>query len=125
MYQSCGIFVESANILWAWHVNHSRMEFIMNTIEHVQLAPDGRIVIPATARKELGLKSGDTLVLESDGTSLLIRSVDVVLHETQEYFRQFLKPGESVVDELIADRRAEAVREEDKLQAMLTLARRE
>lgn len=80
----------------------------MTTFEHVQLAPDGRIVIPAAARKELGLKSGDTLVLESDGTSLLIRTAEAVLEETQAYFRQFLTPGVSEVDELIAERRAEA-----------------
>jgi AbrB family looped-hinge helix DNA binding protein len=80
----------------------------MTTFEHVQLAPDGRIVIPASARKELGLKSGDTLVLESDGTSLLIRTAEAVLEETQDYFRQFLQPGVSEVDGLIAERRLEA-----------------
>ena len=96
----------------------------MNTVEHVKLAEDGRIVIPATARRELGLKSGDTLILESDGTSLLIRTAETVLEETQAYFRQFVTPGESLVDELIADRRAEAVRDEIETQAMLSQDRR-
>lgn len=90
----------------------------MHTVEHVQLAPDGRIVIPVSARKELGLKSGDTLVLESDGTCLLIRTAEAVLEESQAYFRQFVTHGESVVDELLAERRAEAAREEAELQAM-------
>jgi AbrB family looped-hinge helix DNA binding protein len=83
----------------------------MTTFEHVQLAPDGRIVIPASVRKELGLKSGDALVLESDGTSLLIRTAEAVLQETQDYFRQFLQPGVSEVDELIAERQSEAAQE--------------
>ncbi len=80
--------------------------------ERVTLAPDGRIVIPAAARRELGLKSGQTLLIESDGTSLLIRSYDEVLRETQDYFRQFATPGISEVDALIADRREDTAREE-------------
>lgn len=79
--------------------------------EHVTVGVDGRVVIPAAFRKEIGIRPGDTLVLESDGDSLLVRSYDRVLLETQDYFRQFLAPGESVVDGLIGDRRAEATRE--------------
>lgn len=84
----------------------------MSTLEHVRLADDGRIVIPAATRRELGLRAGDTLVLESDGDSILMRTPEAVLHDTQAYFRQFLAPGESVVDELLADRRAEVARED-------------
>ncbi len=80
-------------------------------IEHVKLGEDGRLVIPAALRKEIGIRAGDTVVVESDGDSLLLRSYDQVLRETQDYFRQFARPGVSVVDELIADRRAEAARE--------------
>lgn len=83
----------------------------MHTTCHLKLGVDGRLIIPASARKELGLEPGDSVVLESDGTSLLIRSVDSVLQETQNYFAQFAVPGVSVVDELIAERRLEASRE--------------
>lgn len=79
--------------------------------EHVKMNDDGRIVIPAAARRELGLKPGDTLVVECDGDSLLVRGYDAVVRETQDYFRQFADGG-NAVDELIADRRAEAAREE-------------
>jgi AbrB family looped-hinge helix DNA binding protein len=81
------------------------------TIEHVKLGEDGRIVIPVSARRELGLHPGETLVIESDGVSLLVRSRETVLRETQDYFQQFTTPGVSEVDALIADRRAEAARE--------------
>jgi AbrB family looped-hinge helix DNA binding protein len=79
---------------------------------HTKLGEDGRIVIPAPARKELALKPGDTVVIESDGNSLLLRSYDEVIKETQTFFRQFVPPGVSVVDELIAERRDEAARED-------------
>ncbi len=81
------------------------------TTEHVRLAPDGRIVIPAAIRHELGFHPGDALVLESDGDSLLVRSFEAVIRETQAAFSPYRIDGQSVVDELIADRRAEAARE--------------
>ena len=82
--------------------------------DYVRLGEDGRIVIPAAARRELGLTPGQTLVLESDGDTLLIRTGDAVLRDTQGYFRRFAAPGVSVVDDLIADRRAEAAVEESE-----------
>jgi AbrB family looped-hinge helix DNA binding protein len=59
------------------------MEVVMH-IEHAQLGEDGRLVIPAPLRNELGLHPGDTIVIESDGDSLLLRGYDRVLQETQE-----------------------------------------
>lgn len=79
--------------------------------EHVKMSPDGRIVIPAALRAELGFRPGDALVLESDGDSLLVRSFDAIIRETQDYFRQFPSTG-SEVDALIAERRADAAREQ-------------
>lgn len=79
---------------------------------HATLAEDGRFVIPAADRRRLGLKAGDNLIGENDGTSLRIRDQKTVIREAQAYFRQFVEPGVSVVDELIAERREEAAREE-------------
>lgn len=84
-------------------------------VEHVKLGDDGRLVIPATIRKEVGLKPGDTVVIESDGDSLLLRSYEQVLREVQEAFAPCRVPGVSAADELIAERRAEAAAEEAEL----------
>jgi AbrB family looped-hinge helix DNA binding protein len=91
---------------------------------HTKLGDDGRVVIPAPMRKELGLRPGDTLVVESDGHSLLLRSYDEVLKETQEFFRQFIPPGLCLSDELIAERRAEAAREQAETAALLAAHRK-
>jgi AbrB family looped-hinge helix DNA binding protein len=80
-------------------------------IEHTKLGEDGRLVIPATLRKELGLLPGDTIVIESDGDSLLLRGYERVLQEVQESFASCQVPGTSAADELIAERRAEAADE--------------
>ena len=81
-------------------------------IEHTKLSEDGRLVIPAALRKEIGLHPGDTIVIESDGDSLLLRSYERVLQEVQEAFAPCRVPGASAADELIAERRAEAAAED-------------
>jgi AbrB family looped-hinge helix DNA binding protein len=81
-------------------------------VEHAKLGEDGRLVIPATLRKELGLHPGDTVVIESDGDSLLLRSYERVLQEVQESFATCRLPGVSIVDELLAERRDEAEAED-------------
>ncbi len=80
--------------------------------EHVRLGEDGRLVLPAALRKDVGIKPGDTVVIESDGDSLLVRSYDRVMAEVQEAFAGCRVPGGSAADELIAERRAEAAAED-------------
>ena len=79
--------------------------------EYVTLNADGRLILPARLRRSIGVKPGDTLVVESDGDSLLVRPHAAVLHDVQTAFAPYRVDGRSAVDELIADRRAEADRE--------------
>ena len=79
---------------------------------HAKLIKGGKIVIPAELRREFGLKEGDTLVLERQGASLVIKTYEQVVREVQAEFRGMLGDRKvSMVDELIAERRAEAARE--------------
>ncbi|MBA4067309.1 MAG: hypothetical protein C0501_27095 [Isosphaera sp.] len=80
-------------------------------IEHVRMGEDGRLVIPAALRREAGLKPGDTVVIESDGDSLLLKSYDRVLAEVQGHFAALAAPAVLLSEELIRERRAEAARE--------------
>ena len=73
------------------------------------------MVIPAGARSSLSLKEGDNLVLEIQDGSIRIRPLKTAIQEMQQYFGQCVKPGESVVDDLIRERREEAAREEKEL----------
>jgi AbrB family looped-hinge helix DNA binding protein len=86
---------------------------------HARLADDGRVVIPAPLRHRLGLKPGDHVVIDSDEDGLRLRSYAKVIQEVQDYFRQFAKPGVSLVDELIAERKAEAKREDTEFAVWL------
>ena len=78
---------------------------------HAKLIKGGKIVIPVELRREFGLKDGDTLVFEREGNSLVIKTYEQVVREVQATFKAMkLDPNRSMVDELIAERRAEAAR---------------
>ena len=68
----------------------------------------GRIIVPATFRKELGLSKGDTVFMELDGGELRVRPARSALRRIQDKLRSLSTKGHLVSEELIADRRAEA-----------------
>ncbi|HEV2013286.1 MAG TPA: AbrB/MazE/SpoVT family DNA-binding domain-containing protein [Candidatus Dormibacteraeota bacterium] len=77
----------------------------------VQLGDRGRLVLPAEIRKQLNLREGDELLVtvQPDG-SLRLTSPRLAVRETRGLYRAQAR-HRSLVDELIADRRAEAKRE--------------
>ncbi len=77
-----------------------------------KLIKGGKIVIPAELRREFGFNEGDTLVLEREGDGLVIKSYAQVVRDVQSTFKAMLADQKrSMVDELIAERRADAARE--------------
>ena len=77
----------------------------------LRLAKDGRATIPAEVRRELGVESGGEIILErrEDGYRLTTRRRRI--REAQKHLRRYVKPGVSLVDELVAERREAAKRE--------------
>lgn len=71
----------------------------------------GRILIPAGVRDRLHLQPGDELIMVQVGDSCRLETPEQALREAQAYFKGLVGPGVSVVDELLAERRAEALRE--------------
>jgi AbrB family looped-hinge helix DNA binding protein len=72
----------------------------------------GRIVIPAECRAAAGLKPGDELLIEAIGEGeLRLRTAEQAIREAQAIVAQYLPKGRDLVQELIDERRAEAVRE--------------
>lgn len=78
-----------------------------------QINQNGRIVIPASFRQALQIRSGDTVILRLDQEKdeMRITTLRKQLAETREFLKKHVKPGSSVVDELIAERREAARRE--------------
>lgn len=76
------------------------------------LSSNGRVVIPAVIRQEMGLSAGDTLLMEVEDGVLRIESFDARLKRIQDELIELAGPERMVSDELIAERRAEAWREQ-------------
>jgi AbrB family looped-hinge helix DNA binding protein len=72
---------------------------------------NGRVVIPAAFRRALGLRSGDKIVLRIENNELRITTLRQRLAKAQEIVRRHVPATESLVDELIAERREAARRE--------------
>jgi AbrB family looped-hinge helix DNA binding protein len=72
---------------------------------------NGRVVIPAEFRKALGINAGDEVVLRMEDDELRITTLKRRLERAQRLVRKHVKPGTSLVDELIAERREAAKRE--------------
>lgn len=79
---------------------------------HAKLIKGGKIVIPAELRREYGFEEGDTLVFEREGNALVIKTYAQVVREVQAEFRSMAGDRrESMVDQLLSERRAEAASE--------------
>jgi AbrB family looped-hinge helix DNA binding protein len=72
------------------------------------LSANGRILIPAAIRQELGFAPGDMLLMEVEDGVLRVESFDARLARIQDELVQLAGPERMLSDELIAERRAEA-----------------
>ncbi len=78
------------------------------TLTAVKLGRQGRLVVPAPLRQELGLEMGDELVARAEEGRLIFEPRAAVVRRLRERFKDVKG---SLADELLAERREEAVRE--------------
>jgi AbrB family looped-hinge helix DNA binding protein len=77
---------------------------------------NGRIVIPAAIREELGIKPGDTLLMDVKENGVLrIETYPARVRRIQREVAKYARPGVLASDELIAERREEFRREEEEM----------
>jgi AbrB family transcriptional regulator (stage V sporulation protein T) len=82
-----------------------------NTVWQTKLDASGRIVLPAEARLELGLDQGDEVLLVRDEHGLHVKTPAQLVREVQAYFSALWPKERSVTEELLRERREEALRE--------------
>ena len=83
----------------------------MDTETRLRVNENGRVVIPASYRKALGIKAGDEVILRMEDDELRITTMKRRIERARRRIRQYVKPGVSLADELIAERREAAKRE--------------
>jgi bifunctional DNA-binding transcriptional regulator/antitoxin component of YhaV-PrlF toxin-antitoxin module len=65
-------------------------------------------MLPVQFRKELGLTADSELIIRVEDGGLRVETREAALRRMQNYLKQYKQPGESVVDEFLAERREEA-----------------
>jgi AbrB family looped-hinge helix DNA binding protein len=83
----------------------------VHTEARARVNENGRVVIPASYRKALGIRGGDEVVLRIEDDELRITTLKQRLEQARRRVRRYVKPGRSLADELIAERREAAKRE--------------
>ncbi len=78
--------------------------------QRVRLIEGGKVIIPAPMRRSLGLSTGDIVTIELDDGDIRIRTLDRALARARAIVRRHVPGAHCLVDELSADRRAEADR---------------
>ncbi|HEY1678651.1 MAG TPA: AbrB/MazE/SpoVT family DNA-binding domain-containing protein [Candidatus Sulfotelmatobacter sp.] len=79
----------------------------------IKVNENGRVVIPAAFRKALGIDAGGEVILRMEDDELRITTMKRNIERAQRHARKYIKPGVSLADELIAERRQAAKRERE------------
>ena len=100
----------SRGVVWVapqpWYTHN-----MAHTQGRVTVGDRGRLVLPSAVRRELDLKPGTHMLLSTDDDgSLRLRPYRAVAEQRRGLLRGLR--GGSMVDELLAERRAEANRED-------------
>ena len=82
-----------------------------NDVCHISIDKAGRVVIPASMRQRYGIHEGDKIVINADDEGIHITTIDQAVKKAQAICARYIKPGVSLVDELLRERREEAARE--------------
>jgi AbrB family looped-hinge helix DNA binding protein len=85
----------------------------MDSESRIRVNENGRVVIPAAYRKALGIKVGDEVILRMEDHELRITTMKHRIERAQRRVRKYVKPGVSLADELIAERREATKRERE------------
>lgn len=83
----------------------------MNEVYRAKVNPEGRMIIPAPCRAKLGIRGEQELLVEVSERGLLLYKPEDSLRRLQDWVSGHVPPGTSLVDELTAQRRAEAAKE--------------
>lgn len=88
----------------------NNMNELSKSVE-VHLGRQGRLVIPAALRRSLSFEAGDALIAREEEGRLVLEKPETIKLRLKARFSQVQK-DRSLVDELIAERREEAKRED-------------
>lgn len=74
----------------------------------VNITPNGRMSLPASIRKRLGLEGGGAVLLEETGDGVVLRTVQQAVARAQAIAKKYAAHPDASVDAFLADRRTES-----------------
>ncbi|SOE00418.1 AbrB/MazE/SpoVT family DNA-binding domain-containing protein [Caenispirillum bisanense] len=79
--------------------------------QHVTMAKNGRMVVPAQIRARLGMQEGGAFLVDVEDGQVVMRPYRAVLEEVWAEMRRYVPEGEDLAGELVAERRRAAADE--------------
>ena len=77
---------------------------------YARVADNGEVVLPAELARLIGLKPGDQLSMDADGTNIILKTYADIVRDGQRAFRATItRPF--TVEEFMTERRAQAASE--------------
>jgi AbrB family looped-hinge helix DNA binding protein len=76
--------------------------------QHVAMAPNGRLVIPANVRSELGMQDGGKFIVHVQNGEIRLEPINAAITRAQAIVRRYVPKTASLVGELTEDRRRES-----------------
>ncbi len=74
----------------------------------LSIAPNGRVVIPANMRAELGFQHGGKVIARVVDGTVVLEPIEAAIRRAQDMVRKYIPDSTGIVDELIAERHAAA-----------------
>lgn len=88
------------------------MEIDLDNLVKTRVDGQGRLLIPVALREKMGLKPHGHVAMFVDDDGLHVLTTHLTIKRAQREFAEFVPEGVSLSEELLADRRAEAARED-------------
>ena len=122
-----GVFAQARRLDQAEVMAHDRIASVLEVPENsfdvvveaqlpsrfpLTLGEHGRLELPTELRRSLGVEAGAELVAFREGHRLVLERREDAVAEMAAMLAHLRREGVSAVDELIAERRAEAARED-------------
>jgi AbrB family looped-hinge helix DNA binding protein len=79
--------------------------------QRVAMARNGRLVIPANVRSELGMQDGGNFIVHMQDGQIRLEPIGAAVARAQAIIRRYVPETASLVGELTEDRRRAAERE--------------
>ncbi|MDE2005309.1 MAG: AbrB/MazE/SpoVT family DNA-binding domain-containing protein [Rhodospirillales bacterium] len=85
---------------------------MLSTETLTKLSEGGKLNLPASMRRELGIEPGSQVLLRVEDGELRVRALAAGLRDLQASARRIFAGSNESVDRFLADRRAEAASED-------------